>query len=1121
MAVAFDAVGPSATGATGSATPLTWTHVCGASATHLLVGATWDGSPDGGGSMSATYNSVAMTSLGVWHTGGATAGFLQVWALAAPTAGSHSVAITFAGSPAGVNAGSISFTGSAALSAVQSNVSSGASANPTLTFAGSTTGSIVAAFVGAGTTVVQAGSFTQRYNTTSGSGSAGAGFTAGATLAGTGGSVTANWTMTADDWAVVGVEVRGAVIGGFIPVPLPQLPPTWFPGADRVIAQPGGVPFALEPGTTDATPAVIIPPFPEPAPLRPPLLPPTWFPGADAVTAVPGGIPFSPEPGTTDATPAVIFPVPEVAGIVDWLPWPPNYFPGSQAVAVDPGGIPFYSQPQPLTPPPAPLGPPVITGLAGGGTGYFADQYGNPRLVWGDAPWALPGNAGRWNGGNWRADFDGYVSARAAQGCTVIYTKPMGTTQSGNLDDKGSTFDALYPFQGGTPSTGVSNANPSTGLTAAFWARIDYFLSSAAASGITVFLNAIGYDSDFETLGPLAGKSAAEFQAYGAALGGRYAATANLVWMVADDYFGGADTNIAAFLTGLRGAGDTHVIAIENMPESDSRFDLGNSTVLAWGTAHAQFNFVYTYAPYYLGVEYAYAEASPVPVIGGDGYFYQNTSSYFASYDRGFRQDAWWALSSGARGAIHGDEGIWQWASTALAATSANWFWANSSKAIAAAFTSLPGWHLLIPDRASALVTSGRGTRGTPFASGGGGGTYEPAFTDTYVSASRVPDGSLAVIYMSHATTIGIDQSKMAPGYTATWIDPVSGAKTAATPGASYNSAANGNNSAGDPDWVLALQGTPATAPPSAPVLAPPIPLPPTWFPGADAVTAQPGGLPFYVQPEPDPGVAQTAGTTVATATLAAAGAVSALVTEAPIATVTGAGAVTGVVVQDAGTSTSLAGAGAVSALVTEVAGASVAGAGGVGDVATQAAAATLAGAGAITDVVTQIVTATITGAGVVTASAIGGSASASIAGAGAVTALATQIVTATAAGAGTVAATPTQGATAALTGAGSVNASGQITGTANLAAAGALTATAAQAVTAAPVGAGSVSALVVQAATASPAGAGAVTAATTTAAAFTVGTLTGSAAPASGVAGSTAPSSTVTGSAQRTGGSS
>ncbi len=447
----------------------------------------------------------------------------------------------------------------------------------------------------------------------------------------------------------------------------------------------------------------------------------------------------------------------------------------------------------------------VIAGLGGTGTGFFADQGGNPRMVLGDAVWGLPGNAGRWSSGAWQSDFDTYTSTRAGQGFTAIYTKPMGTTQNGGINDDGRTFDGLFPFQGGTL------ANPSTGLTSSYWARIDYFLNSALAAGLTVFLNAIGYDSDFETSGPLSGKSASEFQSFGAALGARYASQVNLIWMVADDYFGSSDTKIDSFLTGLRGAGANQPISIENFPESDSRQDVTAGTPTAWGAANAQFNFCYSYNVTYYAVEKAYLESSPICVITGDGYFYQGGSSYAGgsgafAYDRAIRQDAWHAISSGARGIIHGDEACWQWASTAQASATNNWYQKNNAGNIRALMESLPNWHLLIPDTSSLLVTAGRGTHATGFTSGGGGGQYEVAFTDSYVSASRTAAGDLAVIYLSHATTITIDQTKMVGSYQAFWVDPITGAKTPTTTGTTYNSATPGNNSQGDPDWVLVLQ---------------------------------------------------------------------------------------------------------------------------------------------------------------------------------------------------------------------------------------------------------------------------------------------------------------------------
>jgi hypothetical protein len=91
----------------------------------------------------------------------------------------------------------------------------------------------------------------------------------------------------------------------------------------------------------------------------------------------------------------------------------------------------------------------------------------------------------------------------------------------------------------------------------------------------------------------------------------------------------------------------------------------------------------------------------------------------------------------------------------------------------------------------------------------GGSGTAYTGTSDAYVTASRTPTGSLAVIYMSHASSITVDQTRMAAGYGAKWYDPASGAVQSATPGTTYNSAPLGNNSAGDPDWVLVLASPP------------------------------------------------------------------------------------------------------------------------------------------------------------------------------------------------------------------------------------------------------------------------------------------------------------------------
>ena len=86
----------------------------------------------------------------------------------------------------------------------------------------------------------------------------------------------------------------------------------------------------------------------------------------------------------------------------------------------------------------------------------------------------------------------------------------------------------------------------------------------------------------------------------------------------------------------------------------------GHERIRRLGRHNASFNFCYTYNAGYWIIEYAYGEvanegaANLLPVIWGDGYFYQGTSGggYYAPDDRALRQEWWWTLASGSRGVL-------------------------------------------------------------------------------------------------------------------------------------------------------------------------------------------------------------------------------------------------------------------------------------------------------------------------------------------------------------------------------------------------------------------------------------------------------------------------------------
>ena len=769
MAVAFDAVGPSAAGAGNAGTsPLTWTHTCGASATALYVGVgVGVGVPgtDSHLTITATYNGVAMTALSAGQSSGFTgitgnSGMVKVFVLTSPPTGSAytvSVAVT-PGSGNTLNSiagGSISVTGSATtgtpVQGFAQNVGSGS-----IGVTGTTSGNLCLAYVADGTGGEAWTAGTQRFRIDNSTSSA-AGAVTGATLAAAGGTTTMSWTMTSDYYGAIAFEAQSGA------------PVTTAPAGAATAAGAAPAPSLVKGGM------------------------------------VPAGL-----AAATGTAPAAVAKVPTQA-------------PAGLAAATG-------TAPAPST------GKRYIAGLSGSGyTAYFADQGGSPRFWLMEMAWGLPCNAGRWNGtggGTWQSDMDTYFAKRASQGYTAWWGCPwINSSMAGNAGlafQDGRTWDNIYPLTvNGTPGPIVTGSE-TIALNNPFWTRTDYLINSALAQGIAVFLN-LGQKYDWDSGGIWLHVSTTQAQAFGTAVATRYpqATYPNLHWVFGDDSSGLQESYYTSMLTGIRNAGDTRgVISIEQMPECNSHVQFNNGSAFVaggFGITKATFNLCYTYgATPYLALEASYNETgtTAIPPVWGDGIWYADVGTH--TNDRTERRMVWWSLASGARGVdvtsgpSQTQGNLWTWQSTAvsLLTTDTNGpFCTATIGTIVSYFTSLPGWHQLVADYGSALVTAGRGTRATSPAPGFNTRNYGDS--DNYVCASRTASGSLAVIYGTAAFSITINQAQMAAGYTATWVDPATCATTPATAGATYNSGTKGNNSAGNPDWVLVLAapaGTTAAA---------------------------------------------------------------------------------------------------------------------------------------------------------------------------------------------------------------------------------------------------------------------------------------------------------------------
>jgi hypothetical protein len=116
-------------------------------------------------------------------------------------------------------------------------------------------------------------------------------------------------------------------------------------------------------------------------------------------------------------------------------------------------------------------------------------------------------------------------------------------------------------------------------------------------------------------------------------------------------------------------------------------------------------------------------------------------------------------------------------------------------------WNSIP-WYNLVPDQTHVVATAGYGTPTVtnPFAG------------NTYVPLSATLDGHYAVAYFSlgSPSSLTVNMSKFSGQVTAQWFDPTNGVYTSVSGSPFSNTGTHnftpvGNNSAGDPDWVLLL----------------------------------------------------------------------------------------------------------------------------------------------------------------------------------------------------------------------------------------------------------------------------------------------------------------------------
>jgi hypothetical protein len=288
-------------------------------------------------------------------------------------------------------------------------------------------------------------------------------------------------------------------------------------------------------------------------------------------------------------------------------------------------------------------------------------------------------------------------------------------------------------------------------------------------------------------------------RAYGQYLGNRYKNFPNVIWSSGNDFQNWSnaanDAVVLAVASGIKDYDPNHLQTVELEFYISSSLDDTN-----WAPI-VGLNAAYTYSPTYAEVLHAYNQSSTIPAFMAEAnYEYETNALTDGGSPRILRMQEYWTMLSGATGQLYGNSYAvgfpsgWQSYLDSPGVTQLQY--------MARLFGSRK-WYALVPDQAHVFVTGGYGN----FVSSG----YITG--NDYVTAAFIPGGLLGMAYLPQGGTITVAMTNLQTNITARWFDPsvntftnIAGSPFSNT--GTQNFTSPGNNSAGDPDWVLVLEAT-------------------------------------------------------------------------------------------------------------------------------------------------------------------------------------------------------------------------------------------------------------------------------------------------------------------------
>lgn len=481
--------------------------------------------------------------------------------------------------------------------------------------------------------------------------------------------------------------------------------------------------------------------------------------------------------------------------------------------------------------------PASIFPIGASSTGPFlVTAQGQPFLMMADSAQAMATNIAG-------TDVDLYLSSRAAEGFNAIQFDLIAGSYISNNNANLGNINSVVPFSPAGPLPSPFS-NPSS-INSTYWNLMDSYVTKCLNNGLLAILNPYechsqgGFTAGVDDL-TNAGNTACT--AYGTFLGSRYKSFPNVMWQLGNDLAISTSAQfsaVSAMASAILAADSNHLMTIElfypfgnaSVGADSTAFDLNGS--LGSFSSIMNLNGVYTYSPTYGYCMIGYNKTTTNFLsTAGTNHTPQAPSillesnyefEHLANADGGalvnLRRQSYWSTLAGQSGQIYGNGYVWGFETSGgsnivapggVGGTTGSW--KNNLATPGAAdllrwknfFTAI-NWQKLQPDQTHVVGTAGYGT-----------GALTGSFaSNNYVtvSADSLTGGAhLAVAYFpqGNTNTLTIDMTRFAGSVTAQWFDPTNASFTAVSGSpfantGTHNFTPTGNNSAGDPDWVLLL----------------------------------------------------------------------------------------------------------------------------------------------------------------------------------------------------------------------------------------------------------------------------------------------------------------------------